>query len=208
MAPGSASTASTGTPQTRTETLPKKTASFSRQCVPCIGSRTTALPKCGARRPIAMFRARCLFPLVAFCLSTLTMQAQDEMTATYIHHALEITVPYHGVHQGAGRLEVTLLSPEDKVLARSESLVKTSAANGTWKTELTPDHSISFEDIVWERVRSRVFFAGEHAPAMTQVRSVSTILRHPVVHLLGQTHYLAGSSAGLRVIVTDGTPNA
>ena len=155
-----------------------------------------------------MFRARCLFPIVAFCLSTLTMQAQDEMTATYIHHALEITVPYHGVHQGAGRLEVTLLSPEDKVLARSESLVKTSAANGTWKTELTPDHSISFEDIVWERVRSRVFFAGEHTPAMTQVRSVSTILRHPVVHLLGQTHYLAGSSAGLRVIVTDGTPNA
>ena len=66
-----------------------------------------------------MFRARCLFPIVAFCLATLTMQAQDEMTATYIHHALEITVPYQGVHQGAGRLEVTLLSPEDKVLARS-----------------------------------------------------------------------------------------
>ena len=155
-----------------------------------------------------MFRARCLFPIVAFCLATLTMQAQDEMTATYIHHALEITVPYQGVHQGAGRLEVTLLSPEDKVLARSESVVKASAASGIWEAELTPDYSIPFDDLVWERVRSRVFFEGEQTPAMTQVRSVSTILRRPVVHLLGQTHYLAGAPAALRVIVTDGTPNA
>jgi hypothetical protein len=42
---------------------------------------------------------------------------------------------------------------------------------------------------------------------ITQVRSVSTIVRHPVVHLLGQTSYLAGAPAALRVIVTDGTLN-
>ena len=155
-----------------------------------------------------MFRAPCLFPIVAVCLATLTMQAQNEMTATYIHHALEITVPYQGVHQGAARLEVTLLSPEDVVLARSESIVRTSSASGTWEVELIPDHPISLDDLVWERVRSRVFFEGEQTPAMTQVRSVSTILRRPVVHLLGQTHYLAGAPAALRVIVTDGTPNA
>ena len=41
---------------------------------------------------------------------------------------------------------------------------------------------------------------------ITQVRSVSTIVRHPVVHLLGQTSYLAGAPAALRVIVTDGYP--
>ena len=155
-----------------------------------------------------MFRIGVLFALVALCLATPAMQAQDEMTATYIHHALEITVPHHGVHQGAGHLEVTLLSPEDKVLARSDTAVEASAANGVWEAELTPDHSISFDDLVWERVRSRVFFEGERTPAITQVRSVSTILRHPVVHLLGQTHYLAGAPAALRVIVTDGTPNA
>ncbi|HEX5283286.1 MAG TPA: alpha-2-macroglobulin family protein [Bryocella sp.] len=153
-----------------------------------------------------MFRARCFF--VVLCAAALPMQAQDEMTATYVHHALEITVPYHGVHQGAGHLEVTLLSPEDKILARSVSVVKASAANGIWQAELTPERTLPFDDLVWERVRSRVSFEGEQTPAIVQIRSVSTILRHPVVHLLGQTNYLAGAPAALRVIVTDGTPNA
>ncbi len=155
-----------------------------------------------------MFRARCFFAFVAFCAAAFSMQGQDEMTATYIRHALEITVPYHGVHQGAGHLEVTLLSPEDKVLARSETLVKASAANGIWQAELAPDPALPFDDLVWERVRSRVLFEGEQTPAVVQIRSVSTILRHPVVHLLGQTNYLAGAPAALRVIVTDGTPTA
>jgi len=155
-----------------------------------------------------MLQARSLFASVALCAATLTTQAQDEMTATYIHKALEITVPYHGVHQGAGHLEVTLLSPEDTVLARSESIVKASAANGAWRAELTPDRNLPLDDLVWERIRSRVTFDGEQTPAIVQVRSVSTILRHPVVHLLGQTSYLASAPAALRVIVTDGTSNA
>jgi|HubBroStandDraft_1064217.scaffolds.fasta_scaffold11252_3 hypothetical protein len=73
----------------------------------------------------------CLFTILALSFAPSATQAQDEMTATYIHHALEITVPYHGVRQGAGHLDVTLLSPEDKVLARSETVVRTSARNGT-----------------------------------------------------------------------------
>ena len=91
---------------------------------------------------------------------------------------------------------------------RWESVVKASGASGTWEANLITDHSVALDDIVWERIRSRFFFEGEQTPAITQTRSVSTILRHPVVCLLGQTHYLAGAPAALRVIVTDGTPNA
>lgn len=137
-----------------------------------------------------MFRPRYLFLFVALCLTTLTMHAQEEMTATYIQHALEVTVPYHGVHQGTGHLEVTLLSPEDKVLARSETAVKASTTNGTWEAELIPDRSIPFDNLVWQRVRSRLFFDGEQAPAVTQIRAVSTILRRPLVRLLGHPRSL------------------
>ena len=122
-----------------------------------------------------MFRARCLFAIVTLCLITLKAHAQDQMTATYIHHALEIAVPYHGIHQGVGHLEVTLLSPEDNVLARSEFAVKASAANGVWQAELIPDHSIPFDDLVWQRIGSRVSFEGERTAPITQVRSISTI---------------------------------
>jgi hypothetical protein len=155
-----------------------------------------------------MVRARCILSVLVLFLTASWARAQDEMTATFVYRALKITVPYHGIHQGAGHLEVTLLSPEDKVLARSESVVKAPATDGVWEAELIPDHSIPFNDLVWERVRSRFFFEGEQTPAMSQVRSVSTILRRPVVHLFGQTNYLAGAPAPLRIIVTDGTANA
>ena len=105
--------------------------------------------------------ARRLFLFAILCLAPLTIHAQDEMTATYIHHALEITVPYHGPHQGTAHLELTLLSPEDKVLAHSESIVRAPAANSIWQAELIPDHPIPFDDLVWERLRSRVSFEGE-----------------------------------------------
>src|SRR5438105_2163347 len=155
-----------------------------------------------------MFRARCFFFVLVLFVTTSAARAQDEMVATYIHDALEISVPYHNIHGGGGHLEVTLLSPEDQVLARSESAVGASAGGGSWKAHLVPDRRLAFDDLVWERVRSRFFFDGEQRPILTQIRSVSAILRRPVVHLLGQTSYIAGAPAALRIIVNDGTPGA
>ena len=79
-----------------------------------------------------MSRAR-LFSIVALYFAALTTRAQNEitaeMTATYIHHAFEITVPYHNVHQGTYCLEViTSAKPRGQDPRALESVVKASAA--------------------------------------------------------------------------------
>ena len=47
------------------------------------------------------------------------------------------------------------------------------------------------------------FDYSDHTPSLEGIDAVSEILRRPVVRVLGQTDYIAGSSAALRVIVTD-----
>jgi len=40
---------------------------------------------------------------------------------TYTHGVLYVTIPYHAVHSGDGKLTVEVLDPEDKVLGRAEN---------------------------------------------------------------------------------------
>jgi hypothetical protein len=76
-------------------------------------------------------------------------------------------------------------------------------SDGNWKQSIAPAKPIAFEDLVWQRVRYRFEYGGKEIPAITGVESISRILRRPVVRMIGQTDYLAGSDAAIRVLVSD-----
>jgi len=63
------------------------------------------------------------------------------------------------------------------------------------------------EEIVWQRLRYRFEYDGERQPAIQGVESIAQIIRRPVVHILGQKQYQAGSSAAIRVIVSEPNSN-
>ena len=59
------------------------------------------------------------------------------------------------------------------------------------------------DELVWHRLRYRFSFTDAKDAAAQGTESISEILRTPVVHVLGQSSYLAGGAAAVRVIVTD-----
>jgi A-macroglobulin TED domain/Carboxypeptidase regulatory-like domain/Alpha-2-macroglobulin family/MG2 domain/A-macroglobulin receptor binding domain/Alpha-2-macroglobulin bait region domain len=126
----------------------------------------------------------------------------ETLAATYSSGALHVTIPFHGLHTGAGQLTVEVLDPEDVVLGRSERRVETEGA-GTWREEIPLAKPPSLDDIVWHRVRYRFHYADQQDAAIQGTESISEILRTPVVHILGQQSYLTGGQAAVRVIVTD-----
>ncbi len=74
---------------------------------------------------------------------------------------------------------------------------------GAWQQSIVPAKPIAFEDLVWQRVRYRFEYGDKEIPTIAGVESISRILRRPVVRLIGQTEYLAGSDAAIRVLVSD-----
>ena len=127
----------------------------------------------------------------------------QSFTATYRGDRLSLSIPYHGTRAGSGKLIVEILDPEDQVLGRAERRVSTVEGDSAWKVEIRTKESLPLEDLVWERIRYRFQSSGEDAIAFEDIRSVSEILRRPVVHILGQTSYLAGAEAAIRVVVSD-----
>jgi hypothetical protein len=125
--------------------------------------------------------------------------------AFYRHGSLYITLPYHSTREGSGRLIAEILDPEDHVLSKLARTVRIGKGDGAWQQTITPEKPISFEDMIWHRVRFRFTYDGEKTAAFEGVESISQILRRPVVHILGQTEYLAGSEAAVRVVVSDAT---
>jgi uncharacterized protein YfaS (alpha-2-macroglobulin family) len=123
------------------------------------------------------------------------------------HGKLSVAIPYHSTRPGNGRLVTEILDPEDHVLGRTERTVDMAQGDGSWQQVLKPEKPLPFEDIVWQRLRYRFAYADNGAPAIEGIASISQILRRPVVHILGQTEYLAGSRAAIRVIVSDANNN-
>ena len=142
-----------------------------------------------------------LFPCLLLPLAPLG-RAQS-LSATWARGTLSLTIPGHAPHAGAGRLVAELLDPAGKVLAESERGADAAAGDIAWTQDLTIPSSLPFDDLVWERVRWRFWYDGDSAPALEQVRSVSTILRCPVMHILGQNAYIAGAQAAVRIVVSD-----
>src|SRR6266851_155346 len=132
-------------------------------------------------------------------------QTADGKTAvvTYSRGVLHVSIPYHAVRAGDGRLTVEVLDPEDKVLGHAETQAAIGEGYGRWQEDIRLDKALSVDDLVWHRVRYRYVYDGGNAAALEGTESISRILRTPVVHILGQQAYLSGGPAAVRVIVTD-----
>ena len=146
--------------------------------------------------------------LIAAALTSQSFQKAEAAgggtpTATYSSGTLRVTIPFHGLHPGAGQLTVEVLDPEDAVLGRAERRVDAAAAGGSWREEIQLEKPPALDDLVWHRVRYRFIYADQKDAALQGTESISEILRTPVVHVLGQQSYLTGGPAAVRVIVTD-----
>ena len=131
----------------------------------------------------------------------------ESLTVTWSHGALSVSIPYHAARAGSGRLVIEILDPEDQILGRAEQNVDIAKGGGSWRHDVTLEKPVSFDDLVWDRVRYRFEYSGDTSPAFEEIKSISEILRRPVVHILGQKSYLAGAQAAVRVIVTDADNN-
>src|SRR5580698_3024789 len=120
--------------------------------------------------------------------------------AMFTHGAVSVAIPYHGARPGSGRLSFEIVDPEEHVLGRVERTAQIVKGDGMWQQSIVPAKPIAFEDLVWQRVRYRFEYGDKDIPAIAGVESISRILRRPVVHLIGQTEYLAGSDAAIRVL--------
>jgi uncharacterized protein YfaS (alpha-2-macroglobulin family) len=153
------------------------------------------------RKRLQFVRFFFLTPALLVALSSAA--SGQAFTAIYTRHALALTIPYHAVRAGSGKLVVEILDPEDEVLGRVEHNADVAEGDGEWKQEVSTAKPLPLEDMVWERVRYRFQYSGEKDAAFEQTRSVSEILSMPVVHIVGQTSYVAGGIAAIRVIVSD-----
>src|SRR5580658_5005908 len=123
--------------------------------------------------------------------------------AMFTHGAVSVAIPYHGARPGSGRLSFEIVDPEELVLGRVERTAEIVKGDGMWHQSIVPAKPIAFEDLVWQRVRYRFEYGDKDIPAIAGVESISRILRRPVVRMIGQTEYLAGSDAAIRVLVSD-----
>ena len=123
--------------------------------------------------------------------------------ATYSQGLLRVTIPYDALHTGAGQFTVEVLNPEDQVLGRTEQRVEVTARNGHLQSDVKLEKPLAVDDLVWHRVRYRFEYDDAKKPAVEGTESISSILRRPVVHILGQQSYITGGQAAVRVIVRD-----
>ena len=123
--------------------------------------------------------------------------------ATYSQGLLRVTIPYEALHAGAGQFTVEVLNPEDQVLGRTEQRVEVTARNGHLQSEVKLEKPLGMDDLVWHRVRYRFAYDDAKEPVVEGTDSISSILRRPVIHILGQQSYIAGGQAAVRVIVRD-----
>ena len=136
-----------------------------------------------------------------------TSAPAQQISAIYRHGSLAVTIPYHATQAETGKLVAEILDPENHVLGRVEGTEQTTAGGGTWEETIAPAKPLPLEDLVWQRIRYRFEPDGGKASVVEGVESVAEVLRRPVVHVLGQTEYMAGSHAAIRVMVADAAKN-
>ena len=127
----------------------------------------------------------------------------ESPAVTYSHGTLHVSIPYHALHSGAGRLILEVLDPEDGIVGRSERRVEIGDDKKSWQAVVKFLKTIDVDDLAWHRLRYRFIYNDGTAAGLECTESISEILRLPVVHVLGQQSYLAGGPAAVRVIATD-----
>jgi len=123
--------------------------------------------------------------------------------ATYSHGLLRLSIPYHASRAGSGQWTVEVLDPDDKLLGQAVRPTKVAEGPNWLRGEIKIERPLPLEDLVWHRVHYRFQYDDPKSAGWEGTDSLSQILRTPVIHLLGQHSYLAGSEAAVRVIVTD-----
>jgi uncharacterized protein YfaS (alpha-2-macroglobulin family) len=138
-------------------------------------------------------------------LFALPFQAAIEKApaVTYSGGVLHVDVPYHVDSTGSGSLTLEVLDPEDQVVGRAERHVEVTRQQGQWREDVSLAKPLALEDLAWHRLHYRFDYSGRKSAPLEGTESISQILRTPVVHILGQQSYLAGSQAAVRIIVTD-----
>jgi uncharacterized protein YfaS (alpha-2-macroglobulin family) len=144
--------------------------------------------------------------IVAVLTSRSLAQPTDvrSLSATYVHGAIRVSIPYRAPRTGEGSLLVEILDPEDRPAASIDGHADANAGEGFWNRELVLPKNLPFDELVWHRLRYRFTYANEKAVPIEGVTSISRILRLPVVHVLGQHSYLSGGAAAVRLIVNEG----
>lgn len=123
--------------------------------------------------------------------------------ATYSHGVLRVVIPYRAVQAGAGRLIVEVLDPENHVIGHAERAADVAKGASQFRAEMQLDKAVPLDELVWHRVRYEFRYDDAKVEMLEAVESISSILRLPVLRVLGQQTYLAGSKAAVRVIVGD-----
>jgi A-macroglobulin TED domain/Alpha-2-macroglobulin family/Carboxypeptidase regulatory-like domain/MG2 domain/A-macroglobulin receptor binding domain/Alpha-2-macroglobulin bait region domain len=160
--------------------------------------------------PTARSRFWLLFlPALLVVAATVTVQkfqaagGERSTSAIYSHGVVDLTIPYHAVHAGAGKLTVEILNPEDQILGSADQALDIAEGNGQWREKVKLAKPLAVDELVWHRVRYRFEYSGGKMAKIEGTESISQILRTPVIHILGQQAYLAGGEAAVRVIATD-----
>src|SRR5580692_3989250 len=65
---------------------------------------------------------------------------------TYARGVLQVTIPYHAVHSGDGKLTVEVLDPEDKILGSAEAQVAIGEGFGRWREDIKLDKPLGVDD--------------------------------------------------------------
>ena len=160
-------------------------------------------------RSLRDFRILAAVVLLAMAVLPFSFPAQTlQLAATYRQGKLFVTIPYDSAREGYGKLTVEILDPEDRSLGRIERGVPIRKGKGQWQQTIVLEQPIPFEDILWQRVRYRFEYDNNIDAAIEGIESISQIIRRPVVHVLGDKEYIAGSQAAIRVIVSEANSNA
>ncbi|HEX8088261.1 MAG TPA: MG2 domain-containing protein, partial [Blastocatellia bacterium] len=122
--------------------------------------------------------------------------ADNELAAVYRNGQLELNVPYDEASARGHVLNLEILDPNDKPVARLTRPASASRDGGSWKATIPIDKNEAIEDLAWKRLK---IDTGDGS----RVVSLSEILRVPVVRVFAQRAYAAGSSASARIITSD-----
>jgi hypothetical protein len=123
--------------------------------------------------------------------------------ATYSHGVLRVVIPYRAAQAGPGRLTAEILDPENHVIGRTEKTVDVVKGASRFSAEMKLDKAVPLDELVWHRMRYEFRYDDTKVGTLEGVESISNILRLPVLRVVGQRSYLAGSRAAVRLIVSD-----
>src|ERR1700694_4249887 len=141
--------------------------------------------------------------MAAALVKTFAGAAKTGRSATSSQGRFRVGRPYPAAEAGAGRLSVEVLDPENGVIGRREKTVEVVKGASRFRAEMKLDKTVPLDELVWHRVRYEFRYDDTKVETLEGVESISNILRLPVLRVLGQRSYLAGSRAAVRVIVSD-----